>query len=110
MSDLNTPATKADLQQIQAEAKADLQQLGEQLRAATKADLLEMTQQLRDEFKEAIHDAQTELLRAFYTFAKSIEANITDLEKSDSGIRQRLAVAESRITELERRLNMPPAA
>ena len=84
MSDLNAPATKADLQVA--------------------------VDQLRDELKEAIHDSQTELLTAFYTFAKSIEANLSDLEKSDSGIRNRLAAAESRLTEIERRLNMPPAA
>jgi len=95
MSDLNASATKADI---------------EQLRAANKADLHESINQLRDELKEAIHDSQTELLKAFYTFARSIEANLSDLEKSDVGIRHRLSIAKSRLTEIERRLNMPPAA
>jgi hypothetical protein len=53
---------------------------------------------------------QTELLKAFYSFAQSTEVKLKDSEVADFMLRQRLTVAESRITEIEKRLNMPPAA
>ncbi len=54
----NDPVTKADL-------KAGLSML----RAETKADL----DTLRDQMIEAIHDAETKLLKAFYGFAESTQ-------------------------------------
>ena len=58
MDDLNAPATKGDLQ-----------------RFATKDDLEQTLQQseaeLRDEIVEVMRDVQTEVLKAFYSFAKS---------------------------------------
>jgi len=41
-----------------------------------------------DDLKETVRDVQTELLKAFYSFAQS--------------------AVESRVTEIERRINMPP--
>ena len=77
---------------------------------ATKADLAEAMRQLEDRLTETVRDVQTELLKAFYSFAKSTEAKFTDAEVSDHLIRQRVSAVESRITEIERRLNLPPAA
>ena len=89
MDDLNAPATKGDLQKF-----------------ATRDDL----QQLEERLVETMRDVQTELLKAFYSFAKSTEAKLQDAEISDHLIRQRVSAVESRLTEIERRLNMPPAA
>ena len=55
-------------------------------------------------------DNQTELLKAFYGFATSTDVKLKDGEQSDAMLRQRLSTVESRLLEVEKRLNMPPAA
>jgi hypothetical protein len=102
MDDLNAPATKGDLQKFAT--KDDLQ------RFATREDLQQAKADLKDELVEVMRDVQTELLKAFYSFAKSTDAKLQDAEISDHLIRQRVSAVESRLTEIERRLNMPPAA
>jgi len=91
MNGPNAPATKADLQQLKESTRADMRQL-------------------KGELTETMRDVQTELVKAFYSVAKSNEAKFNDAELSDHLIRHRVSAVESRITEIERRLNMPPAA
>ena len=83
---------------------------------ARKADLHELAQQLRseiqhgfDDLKETLRDGQTELLRAFYNYAKSNDERVAAAEQDSVPIKKRLAILESRMTEMERRLNMPPS-
>jgi len=48
---------------------------------ATKGDLLDLRQEisgLRDELVVAIHDGQTELLRAFYGFTQTVQARFAE--------------------------------
>ena len=77
---------------------------------ATKGDVIQAVGELKEELVETMRDVQTELLKAFYSFAKSTEAKLSDAEISDHLIRQRVSAVESRLTEIERRLNTPPAA
>jgi hypothetical protein len=95
MQDANAPVTNAEFQQGM-----------QQLKSEFAGDL----QQVKDELTETMRDIQTELLKAFYSVAKSNEARFDDAELSDRSIRQRVSAVESRITEIERRLNLPPAA
>lgn len=60
--------------------------------------------------KEAYRDGQTELLKAFYSYAQSTDLNLKEVQTSDIFLRERLNVLESRITDVEKRLNMPPTA
>ena len=73
---------------------------------ATKADL----NALREELVEAIHDSETRLLRAFYDFAETNQKRLAEAERTGVVIIERLAMMERRITEVEKRLNMPPTA
>ena len=91
MNDSNAPATKGDLQGAV-----------EQLRT-------EMNHQY-DDLKETLRDVQTEILRAFYGYTQTADAKLKEGEQSDIALRQRLTAVESRILEVEKRLNMPPAA
>ena len=70
---------------------------------ATKKDLLDLEQK----FVEAIHDSETKLLRAFYSYAEAAQKHFNDLDRSDSSLRERLGTCETRITEIEKRLNKP---
>ena len=73
---------------------------------ATKADLND----LRDELIEVIRDTETKLLRAFYNFAESNQKRLSEVERTDLGILERLGTIERRVTEVEKRLNMPPTS
>ena len=63
-----------------------------------------------DGIGEIVRDSETRLLNAFYTFAESNQKRPTENERDSSGLKDRLAIVESRLTEVEKRLNMPPAA
>ncbi len=103
MQDGHEPATKADLLQ-----------LGEQLRSEFQHGSDDVKEQLRSEFqhgfddlKETLRDVQTELLKAFYSFAQSTETKLKESELADFMLRQRLTAVEARLLEVEKRLNFP---
>jgi hypothetical protein len=73
---------------------------------ATKGDLRET----KDELIETIRDSETKLLKALYTFAESNQARLTANERETAALKDRLAIVESRLTEIEKKLNLPPAA
>lgn len=102
-------ATKADLAALRVDFTADL--------AAVEARLNERHEILRgelqhsfDDLKETLRDSQTEILKAFYTFAESNNKRLTAVEGNEAAMRSRLATIEDRLLEVEKRLNMPPAA
>ena len=70
---------------------------------STKGDLVDLETRLT----EAIRDSQTEVLRAIYGYTETIQAHLKDLDRSETGLRERMTVLESRVLELERRLNLP---
>jgi hypothetical protein len=57
-----------------------------------------------------MRDNQTELLKAFSNFAQTADVKFKDAETSDMALRQRLTAVETRLTEVEKRLSLPPAA
>lgn len=76
---------------------------------ATKADLPGAIQSLRDELLAAMHDMETRLLRAFYDFAESNQKRLSAVETMAALTMDRFGTIERRVTEIEKRLNMPPA-
>jgi hypothetical protein len=67
MDDLNTPATKGDIQALRIEFKAELSALDQ--RWEGKNDVRE--QRMLDRVGGMIHDSETRLLQAFYGFAEA---------------------------------------
>jgi len=61
-----------------------------------------------DDLKETLRNFQTEILKAFYGYTQTTDVKLRENEASDIAIRQRLSVVESRLLDVERRLNMPP--
>lgn len=117
MENGHEPATKADLQQLGEQLRTELQHGNQQLAEQLRFEIRENVEQLRSEFhhefddlRESFRDVQTELLKAFYNFAQTIEIKLRDGEQSDIALRQRLSAVEVRLTELERRLHLPPAS
>jgi hypothetical protein len=63
-----------------------------------------------DRLKEVIWDAQNELLKSFYGFMQTVQARFKEQDDADAALRRRIGILEERILEIEKRLNMPPAA
>jgi hypothetical protein len=109
MDDSSTPATKADLAATKAALAADL--------AAAVASLNERNDILRSEMHhmhdalvERIVDSETKILQAFYTFAQANQQRFAQVEGNAHALGTRVATLETRRLEVEKRLNMPPAA
>jgi hypothetical protein len=94
-NDRNAPATKGDLFDLKEELRQEFSQ---------------GLSNLRDELVEAIHDGQTELLRAFYGFTQTVQARFTEQDQTEAALKRRIGTLESRILEIEKRLNIPPSA
>ena len=104
----NAPITRAELDAAIAPlaTKAQL----EDLRNDLKTDLRE----LREFFVEAIHDAQTELLRGFEFYAKTNDARLRRMEihatahdSYEAAMNERMLSVEARIVEIEKKLLKP---
>jgi hypothetical protein len=67
---------------------------------ATKGDVADIM--------EALRDIETKLLNAFYGYAKSNDKRVLETEGNEAVLRSRLATLETRLTDVEHRLNMPP--
>ncbi|MCS6951917.1 MAG: hypothetical protein RMK57_02450 [Bryobacterales bacterium] len=91
---------------------------------ATKQDLLNLEQRIEARFadfeqrldsrfaeiRELVTDTETKLLKAFYSFVESNQKRPEGIERDQANLHERLSILERRVTEVERRLNMPPAA
>ena len=84
---------------------------------ATKRDLAELKHELDDRFEatenrllEAIRDAQTEILKAFFPFQESVTIRFRSNATTQEALDARMDVLERRLAEIEKRLLMPPAA
>jgi hypothetical protein len=87
-------ASKQDLAELRQDMKQDMAQL----RAEFKQEMGEFEERIVDKLTEAIRDSQTEVLRAFYNWARPIEIR---LNRTDE-IATRLSWIEERIAALER--------
>jgi ElaB/YqjD/DUF883 family membrane-anchored ribosome-binding protein len=105
-NDRNAPATRGDMQDLEARLEARLQ--GLEARQNERHEMLraEMGHSF-DDLKETIRDTQTGLLKAFYSYTQSTDLKLSDSAASDANLRERLSVVERRITELERKVGFP---
>ena len=73
---------------------------------ATKRDVETSIDAAKDELLEAMRGIETKLLQAFYGYAKSNDSRVLEVEANEGILRTRLATLESRVMEVERRLNI----
>jgi hypothetical protein len=106
MSNGFDPATKQDIAELKAEFKQDIAELRAELKQDGAMIRSEM-QHMHDDMKETMRDIQTELLKAFYSFAESDQARLTQTERDSSGLKERIGILERRLTEVERKVNFP---
>jgi len=73
-----------------------------------RMDVLE--ERLTDRFTAALRDTETKLLQAFYGFAEANNKRLVQGEAATAMVVTRLSTIESRVLEIEKRLNIPPAS
>jgi hypothetical protein len=100
------PATKADVETLRADFKVEMGAFEERIEG--RVDTLE--QRVTDRFTEALRETETKLLQAFYGYAETNNKRSVQGEAATAMAVSRLTTLESRVLELEKRLNMPPAA
>jgi predicted S18 family serine protease len=99
-------AVTADVQSLRSEVRDDIRSL----RSEVKAEIEAVENRVVERLLEAIQDAGTRVLNAFYGYAQTNQKRMALLEGTDSNMISRLGTIESRVLEIEKRLNMPPAA
>src|SRR5271157_2949721 len=102
MDNGNAPATKKDLQDLESrlDSRFDGRLNDLESRLEGKRDASE--QRVLDKVGELIHDAETRLLGAFYTFAESNQKRVSAVEMESSALKSRLATIEDRLTNVEK--------
>ena len=88
-TDRNAPATKGDLEDFKVEVNARFQEFGHRI-------------------EELILESEGRVITSSYRIAESIQARLTEEERESSSIKTRLGIMETRLLEVEKRLNMPP--
>ncbi|HUI56454.1 MAG TPA: hypothetical protein VLY04_15875 [Bryobacteraceae bacterium] len=110
MADNTQTATKQDVLDATEVLRGEMATSTNALREEIAGEITAATSALREELTEVIGDSETKLLRAFYSFAESNQTRFGQVEANTNAVIARLATLESRVIELEKRLNMPPAA
>ncbi len=109
MNEQNAPATKADIAALDQKITVLDQKITEALDeniAMVRAEI----HHISDDLKEQMRDNQTELLRAFYGHMQTQDTRLNSSEEELAALKKRLGILESRMKDVEFRLNMPPAA
>jgi hypothetical protein len=91
-------ARKKDLAELRQEMKQDIAELRVEFKQDMAEAIHQSEERIVDRLTEAIRDSQTEVLRAFYNWARPIEIR---LNRTDE-IATRLSWIEERIAALER--------
>ena len=113
----NEPATRADLEALETrldgkigalETRLDGKMGALEARFEGKLDAVE--QRILDRVGELVHDSETRLLQAFYGFAEATNKRFNQIDGNVGIFLNRLGTLESRVLELEKRLNIPPTA
>jgi len=86
--------------------KTDLKALREEL----KGDMGALERRLTEAFQEAIHDAETKLLKAFYEYAESNRLRIITVETATTTLSKRVEIVEGKLLAIEKKLDLPNAS
>ncbi|HMD70901.1 MAG TPA: hypothetical protein VKF41_06130 [Bryobacteraceae bacterium] len=75
--------------------------------SASKQDVVDSVKASEDRVVGTMRDIQTEILKAFYSFAESNRRRVVQLEVNQGALITRIGVLEDRMLELERKVNFP---
>ena len=96
----NSPATKAELSAL--EKRIDSKAGAVASRIDSKMDAL------TERLVKATHDSATRIVNVIDGYTQA-QKHLTMLDGTDANVLYRLGTVESRVLEIEKRLNIPPA-
>jgi aminopeptidase N len=108
--DRNAPATKGDIEDLREDLRGEMKEQIGTIRSEMQesaAMLRSEMQHMHDDFLEQARHAETRLLQAFYAFAQSSQERLTLAERDAAGLKDRMALYEQRLIDLERKVNFP---
>jgi predicted nucleic acid-binding Zn-ribbon protein len=87
----------------------------EKAKAPTLSDVIEAVDRLgsrldvfQTKMESDLAAVAESLLSNVFRLAEALQSRVSDLERSDANLKHRLAMLEERLTELEKKLNLPP--
>jgi hypothetical protein len=92
------PVTKQDLRGLEARLDGKLD--------AIRGEMADMESRLRT----AVEESETRILTAVYGYTETIGARLDASTRRFTGVEERLEIVERRVLDIEKRLNLPPAA
>jgi hypothetical protein len=105
MDDPNAPATKSDIALILAAiegVKSDIDNF--------KVEVNTRFEQFEHRMEQQVLESEGRVITSTYRLAESMQQRIKQNEGNQAAFNARLATLEERLLEVEKRLNMPPAA
>ena len=102
MENGDAPATRGDLANLRGELKGDIEDF--------KVEVNTRFHEFEHRMEQLLHDMEGRIITSNYRLADSINARLTQEERESVSFKSRLAIIEDRLTDLERRVNMPPQA
>ena len=107
-TDRNAPATKGDLEDLEARLVARFEGRMDALDSRFEGRMDAQERRILDQVAQLIHDSETRLLQAFYGFAEATNKRLNQVDGNTAIFLNRLGTVESRLLEVEKRLNIPP--
>jgi hypothetical protein len=101
-NDRDSPATKGDLVELRSELKGDLEDY--------KVETNLRFQAFEHRMEQFLSDMEGRIITSNYRLAESMLQRIKQGEGNQAAFNARLATLEERLLEVEKRLNIPPAA
>jgi chromosome segregation ATPase len=77
---------------------------------AVQVSMFQRMDEMAASLEEGYRDTRTEVLKAVYSMGERLQTRAATQDAILSGLQQRQASLESRLLEIEKRLNLPPAA
>jgi predicted nucleic acid-binding Zn-ribbon protein len=97
-NDRNAPATKGDIEDLRQEF------------VDFKVEVNTRFEQFEHRMEQHLSDMEGRILTSIYRLAESTQQRVTQVEGNQGAFNARLATLETRLLEVEKRLNMPPTA
>jgi recombinational DNA repair ATPase RecF len=72
--------------------------------AEAKVNMFQRLDEVAASLEESIRDSQTEVLRALVSAQEGNTLRLVDLERGDGALKERMAVIERRLLEIEKKL------
>jgi len=121
MDNDQAPPTKGDIRALKSDVEALGVEIKTDLRAEFKAEFAAFDQRLEgrldvreqrilDTVGGMIHDSETKLLQAFYSYAEGNNRRLNQVDGNSAIFLNRLGIVEERLLQVEKRLNFPPTA